>query len=523
MRNMLKNSATSLWARGMCLSLLTLIFCIIGSGSAFANTVFVTESAAPMSTSATPVISSISSVKETTATSTFLSLGDSIAYGMSATPGNDYVHLFYNHIHATPTYSQLSLTNLAVSGDTSSDLLTKLQTAPYIAAVRKAKVITLSIGGNNLLSPVIGTVCTAFGVSAVNNPNLMVELATAMITNPNKDAILAGIANSPILAQALQSGVGQLGTDSPRIIGALKALSPQAEIYVLNLYNPFNETDPLYTLFDPLIKQINQVLVDNTIAGYKVADVYTKFTETPGAVNFNLATLQLDPHPTTVGHAAIYQALLEVAPTNPPGTPVTLVITNVPSTVTAKRALSITVTAKDELGNTVTGYKGKVHFSSTDSQAKLSKDYTFKSSDKGSHTFKVNLETSGIQSITVNDTVKGSLKVTSDTITVTPDVATKLAITAPSTAILNSELTITVMAKDVSGNTATGYVGKVHFTSTDKLAGLPTDYTFTSEDNGSHSFSIMMKTLGKKTLTVKDMVTSKVKAASKKIVVTTAK
>jgi len=125
MRNMLKNSATSLWARGMCLSLLTLIFCIIGSGPAFANTVFVTASAAPMSTqtSATPVISSISSVKETTATSSFLSLGDSIAYGMSATPGNDYVHLFYNHIHATPTYNQLSLKNLAVSGDTSSDLL----------------------------------------------------------------------------------------------------------------------------------------------------------------------------------------------------------------------------------------------------------------------------------------------------------------------------------------------------------------------------------------------------------------
>ena len=141
--------------------------------------------------------------------------------------------------------------------------MTKLQTAPYIAAVRKAKVITLSIGGNNLLSPVIGAVCTAFGVNAVNNPNLMVELATAMITNPNKDAILAGIANSPTLAQALQSGVSQLGTDSPRTIGALKALSPQAEIYVLNLYNPFNETDPLYTLFDPLIKQINQVLKDN--------------------------------------------------------------------------------------------------------------------------------------------------------------------------------------------------------------------------------------------------------------------
>jgi putative cell wall-binding protein/lysophospholipase L1-like esterase len=242
---------------------------------------------------------------------TFLSLGDSIAYGMSAAPGSDYTHLFYNHLLTESAYGQLTLNNLAVSGDKSSDLLQRLLTdAQYRAAVGNAKVITLSIGGDNLLSPVIASVCTAFGVNPVNNPNLMTQLAAAMAANPNKDAILASLVNSPTLTQALQSGVAQFGTNFPQIIAALKTFSPQAQIYVLNLYNPFNEQDPLYSVFDPLIRGINQAISTNAVAGYKVADVYTLFRTTSGAVNFDLATLQLDPHPTTAGHAAIEQALL---------------------------------------------------------------------------------------------------------------------------------------------------------------------------------------------------------------------
>jgi lysophospholipase L1-like esterase len=252
-----------------------------------------------------------SSVQTTNVSSTDLSLGDSIAYGMSATPGNDYVDLWYNHLQTISTYSQLSLNNLAVSGDTSSNLLARLQTSQYTTAVSNAKIITLSIGGDNLLSPVIGAVCTAFGVNPVNNPNLTSDLAKAMANNPNKDMLLASLVNSPALIQTLQSGVSQFSTDFPQIIGTLKTLSPQAKIYVLNLYNPFSTQDPLYKVFDPLISGINQVLKTGAAAGYQVADVYTKFKATPGAVNFNLAQMQLDPHPTTVGHAAIYQAILD--------------------------------------------------------------------------------------------------------------------------------------------------------------------------------------------------------------------
>lgn len=284
---------------------------------------------------------------------TFLSLGDSIAYGMSAAPGSDYVHLFNNHLLTEPAYSQLTLNNLAVSGDKSSDLLQRLLTPQYSAAVGNAKVITISIGGDNLLSPVIVSVCTAFGVDPVNNPNLMTQLAAAMAVNPNKDAILTSLANSPTLIQALQSGVSQFSTDFPQIITAVKTLSPQAQIYVLNLYNPFNEQDPLYSVFDPLIRGINQVLNNNAMAGYKVADVYTMFKTTPGAVNFNLTTIQLDPHPTMAGHAAIYQALLDAESGQVPASYYAVSIgaltggsiTASPTTATSGSAINLNITS----------------------------------------------------------------------------------------------------------------------------------------------------------------------------------
>ncbi len=63
---------------------------------------------------------------------------------------------------------------------------------------------------------------------------------------------------------------------------------------------------------------------------------------------------------------------------------------------------------------------------------------------------------------------------------------------------------ITVTALDPSGNVLTGYTGTVHFTSSDPQAGLPADYTFTAADNGSHTFSVTLKTAGVESITASD-------------------
>jgi hypothetical protein len=85
--------------------------------------------------------------------------------------------------------------------------------------------------------------------------------------------------------------------------------------------------------------------------------------------------------------------------------PVAFVISGYPSQVTAGTVYSFTVRAVDQYGNTVTGYSGTVHLSSSDSEALLDQDYTFTADDAGQHTFMVALETVGPQWLDASDTV----------------------------------------------------------------------------------------------------------------------
>ena len=62
----------------------------------------------------------------------------------------------------------------------------------------------------------------------------------------------------------------------------------------------------------------------------------------------------------------------------------------------------------------------------------------------------------------------------------------------------------TLTAQDASANIATTYTGTVHFTSSDPLAALPADYTFTAADHGAHAFSATLATAGPQSLTATD-------------------
>jgi len=58
----------------------------------------------------------------------------------------------------------------------------------------------------------------------------------------------------------------------------------------------------------------------------------------------------------------------------------------------------------------VTGYTGTVHFSSTDYKATLPSNYTFRTTDKGVHTFSgLVLGKRGNQKITITDTHNSSV------------------------------------------------------------------------------------------------------------------
>jgi N,N-dimethylformamidase beta subunit-like protein len=95
-----------------------------------------------------------------------------------------------------------------------------------------------------------------------------------------------------------------------------------------------------------------------------------------------------------------------------------------PTSAKATQPFNVTVTLTDRFGNVATGYRGTVHFTSTDPLATLPANYAFSAADAGVHTFAVTLVTPTVlpllakQTITVTDTANATLRATSAPITV---------------------------------------------------------------------------------------------------------
>ena len=79
-------------------------------------------------------------------------------------------------------------------------------------------------------------------------------------------------------------------------------------------------------------------------------------------------------------------------------------VVTAPASTRAGSAFSVVVAVKDGAGTTNAGYRGTVHFTSSDGGATLPPDYTFTPGDIGFHSFGgVVLNTPGSQTVTVND------------------------------------------------------------------------------------------------------------------------
>ena len=158
-------------------------------------------------------------------------------------------------------------------------------------------------------------------------------------------------------------------------------------------------------------------------------------------------------------------------------------VTGVPAMAAAGTSETISVMAIGPNGAVDSTYLGTVHFTSTDSHAVLPANYTFTQADGGAHVFTITLKTAGAQSITATDTATASITGSESSISVQPAAARTLTVkglASPTTAGTAGSFTVT--AYDQYGNIASGYVGTIQFTSSDSLAVLPGNYTFTTND-----------------------------------------
>jgi len=179
----------------------------------------------------------------------------------------------------------------------------------------------------------------------------------------------------------------------------------------------------------------------------------------------------------------------------------------------------ITVAALDNDGNVDTGYRGTVHFTSTDtlvsSGVGLPADYAFLPSDVGTRSLAFTLETQGGQTITATDT-STLFTATTPSIAVGPGPVASFTMNAPSSVTAGAAFTFTVSAFDAFGNPDSTYSGLVHFTSSNAGAVLPADSTLT---NGTRRFGARLVTAPSQTITATDTVNSAVTITSGPITV----
>jgi hypothetical protein len=177
---------------------------------------------------------------------------------------------------------------------------------------------------------------------------------------------------------------------------------------------------------------------------------------------------------------------------------------------TAGTPFSLTVTAQNSSGKTDTGYTGTIQFTSSEVQAGLPANFTFKAAYDGTYTFTVTLKTAGSQSITATDATTSAITGTLSGISVSPAAASQFVLSGPSTATAGVAQSVTVTAEDPYGNVATGYTGTVQFTSSDLIAKLPTNSIFTSANDGVQAFALTFETAGTQWVTVTDTVSAKI-------------
>ena len=93
------------------------------------------------------------------------------------------------------------------------------------------------------------------------------------------------------------------------------------------------------------------------------------------------------------------------------------------------------------------------------------------------------------------------------------------AVTGPSEVYRGYPFGITVRAKDAYGQTIEDYTGTVTFSSTDSLAQLPSDYTFTLSDQGIKVFEVTLNTNGIQKVSVTDTADTNITGESNNILV----
>ena len=240
-------------------------------------------------------------------------LGDSITsgYGLDGYVSGDNTSAadsFSNKLAAD--FSEY--VNLAVDGRTSEELLEALDSDENVsAAVENAAAVVISIGGNDFLTPMM----TAAQTAIMSDPDIMQGIMDGTVTVAEAMESNMDMINESVVSAAKQVDV-QLTVDNiGSIVDKVTEISPDSEIYLLTVYNPFEGVDDMEkyseaaeSILPVLNSGISDIAEQDNV---HLIDAYTAFKG--HALEYtNIASV--DIHPNKAGHEVIYDLICEALP-----------------------------------------------------------------------------------------------------------------------------------------------------------------------------------------------------------------
>lgn len=266
----------------------------------------------------------------------YVALGDSISTGYGLT---DSYACFTRQIAASKSYA---LKSHAVDGATSSTLLAKLSDPAVAADVASADVITITIGGNDLMGALYLYLAKQYNETngtALSAADIQNALMDTHETIKQTDILIFAssvLSDFPQSAEAI-SALRQLGTNLTASIAAIKNANPDVTLIVANQYNPYSyaaknvnsffaaAVNTIVEAFETGITALNATIATMSLQlGYDVADVSSAFKSAEeNPCNASFASLPINPdfHPNAYGHSLIANAILPLLPDTDPEVP----------------------------------------------------------------------------------------------------------------------------------------------------------------------------------------------------------
>lgn len=246
----------------------------------------------------------------------YLALGDSISYGYTVDAGQRTDTCF---VRMLAENKGLNAINESISGNEAPDVIEQLNSGELDETIKKASIITITIGGNDMMEVLYQKTADAY--NSTWKTSITADDVSSMLMNDPSDwklkvalaKALNGIDTSTEFTTALSTFIDNVNT----ITSYIKDKNATVKIYLATQYDPYEHFSGTYASFTQNIgkclAKMQAAEIDNQTTGqYTSVDVYTAFKGKSATYCYaSEDPTVFDFHPNEAGHAAIAQCFID--------------------------------------------------------------------------------------------------------------------------------------------------------------------------------------------------------------------